>query len=70
MGRCLVCRRDRHLFAHRSRRDALVRALCVDCYSTASLIEEIGRVMDFTPRRDEPAAGHVGVAVLPEDGAA
>jgi hypothetical protein len=70
-GRCARCGHARHLFPHRSVRDGLVRALCVGCFSAASLIEETGHPADFTPDgQDEGGPGHADGAVLTEDGPA
>lgn len=63
LGHCQRCGDHRHMFSHRSRRDQLVRALCVSCYSVATLIEETGHTVDFH-RPD--TAGHISGPDLDE----
>ena len=47
LGCCALCGHRRHLSAHRSTRDGLVRALCTPCYSGATLREEAGHPVDW-----------------------
>ncbi|MFC3346081.1 hypothetical protein ACFOOM_01215 [Streptomyces echinoruber] len=52
LGRCQLCRVRRHLSAHKSRRDGLVRNLCTSCYSDATLTEERGGFVDWDQALD------------------
>ncbi|MBK3625472.1 hypothetical protein JHN59_11560 [Streptomyces sp. MBT49] len=47
VGRCTLCGHDRHLSAHRSTLDRLVRNVCTPCYSAATLAEESGHPVDW-----------------------
>ncbi|MGO4421720.1 hypothetical protein AB4Z54_24200 [Streptomyces sp. MCAF7] len=57
LGRCLLCGHARHVSAHRSRRDGLLRLLCTPCYSTATVTEESGHAADWHHPRPGPADG-------------
>jgi hypothetical protein len=47
LGNCQMCRTRRHLFPHKSKRDGLVRNLCVHCHGSATAAEERGDFVDF-----------------------
>jgi len=51
LGRCLLCGLRRHVSAHRSRRDRLLRLLCTPCFSAATVTEEAGHDVDWHQAR-------------------
>lgn len=51
LGRCALCGLRRHLSAHRSGRDCLLRLLCTPCFSGATLAEEAGHAVDWQQGR-------------------
>lgn len=56
LGRCGLCGLVRHLSAHKSRRDGLVRLLCTPCFSAATLTEEAGYSVDWEQAQELDAA--------------
>lgn len=57
LGRCVLCRLRRHVSAHRSARDGLLRLLCTPCFSGTTLAEEAGHAVDeglFAPVGSPP----------------
>lgn len=65
LGRCLLCGHARHVSAHRSRRDGLLRLLCTPCYSTATGTEETGHAVDWHQPRPGPADGDEDGGLFP-----
>jgi hypothetical protein len=47
----MLCRLQRRLFPHRSKRDRLVRNVCTSCFSSATLTEERGGRVDWDQAR-------------------
>lgn len=47
LGSCALCRHSRHVSRHKSLRDGLVRLLCTQCFSAATLAEERGGFIDW-----------------------
>lgn len=68
LGRCALCGLCRHLSAHRSVRDRLVRLLCTPCFSGATLAEESGHPVDWWQGR--PAGGGEDDGLFPPVAAA
>ncbi|WP_019061766.1 hypothetical protein [Streptomyces prunicolor] len=47
LGDCQLCRHNKHLWPHKSKRDGLVRNLCGSCHESATTAEERGGFINF-----------------------